>query len=263
MTNVELTYKNLIKDKKSLNDFERLSALIHSFILESTSLVSKGITFKYDLSINRSFFEFKKIDFVQFGPFLEIFYKNIQDDIILSVKSSDLKTNLELKLPELNLDFENNPIFEFLRKELLPKIIYSSENYTMTKGYDNLINNDNLNLKNDQFSNKVTSNYPIKPSDFKVENNNNPFFVDNKTGISGNYVGPNSSIFQGGYDSNNNKFTNPQSNIRYDHIGPIGFGGEPIPSIENKILGDNPNLNDLIPKGFLSEKKIEKDRHFP
>ena len=146
---------------------------------------------------------------------------------------------------------------------------------TYTSMYSNI--NNNLNIgSNSSFGNPISDH-----------TNKNKFFDDSNTGTSGNLVGPDSDIFKKGFNNNNNnsnnfigndydkfgvpKFGGNNSGIKYDPIGPLGWGegNNEIPDPEKFAFPDIYGLNDknkkknihpdLLHPGFKNEFNSKKN----
>lgn len=249
-----------MSDKLNLDN---ISEIIHSYLLSKLDLTDKKITFNYLPNANKSSFEFKKPEFAFIKPTFNVIYSLNNDVIEVKTSSSTGKNNFLLSFSN---QASADEILQSIDSNIIDKIDIPFEATNSEKKNNSLFNNNPIeinNLNNPFFG----SYYGNSNINFNNETGNNPFFVDNKSGVSGNYVGPNSSIFHGG--SLNNNYNSKQQpfignigkNIRYDPIGPMGFGDEPIPDIEKKLFGIGSNTNmknsNLYPEGFFKDQQFK------
>ncbi len=237
---------------------DNITNLIHSYVLSKLDLTDKNVIYNSSINSNKSCFEFKKPEFAFIKPTFNIVYSLNNGNIEIQTSSSTGKNNFTFLLPDPN---NEKVLLQSIDYNILDKIEYPFDSFN-SDGKNNLFDNKPLEIKS--YSNPFIGNYYGSNNvNFNNETGNNPFFVDDKSGISGNYVGPNSSIFHGGHINNNFNNKNQQpfignfgKNVRYDPIGPMGFGDEPIPDIEKKLFGIGSNLNkksDLYPEGYSKD----------
>lgn len=253
----ECLYKHIV-NYHELDYNKKIISIIHTYILFKSNLKEKEINFNTFQSI----FEYKKNEFSYFPERIElnyVFFNDTQKEKIVNVNSKLINLNVLIDFSKFDFlfidDSKNLNIFNVIDNEIIKYLPIMSSN-----SFNNYIKNDYCLSSNPVPNNSVNKNQINTFSNREISlGHENPYYLNNKNGISGEYVGPDSKIFSIGpmYNINNNTNSNINSDInkgiRYDPIGPFGFDNDDMPNIEKKLWGERSCGNfdyNLIPKGY-------------